>query len=68
MENGVKTTVENVIMEPYATLLPEFVRMVARTTGFLLSVQVTTSISKTELYLVYSYPAPKKRGGGVYTF
>lgn len=54
MENGVKTTVENVIMEPYATLLPEFVRMVARTTGFLLSVQVTTSISKTELYLVYS--------------
>lgn len=39
-----RITVENVIMKPHATLLPEFVLMVARTIGFLLSVQVTESI------------------------
>lgn len=50
MENVVRTIVENVIMKPLATLLPEFVQMIARKTGFLLSVQVTKSINKTELY------------------
>lgn len=41
MEKIVRSSVGNVKLEPTATLLPDYVQMVAKTTGYLLSVQVT---------------------------
>lgn len=45
MEKIVRSSVGNVKLEPTATLLPDYVQMVAKTTGYLLSVQNVSLIN-----------------------
>lgn len=45
MEKIVRSSVGNVKLEPTATLLPDYVQMVAKTTGYLLSVQNVSPIN-----------------------